>query len=215
MDKLLFSIQNLSNRIVSTLDASMGMWYPILFNAIGVVSIVMQVLIFQMKGKNAIVAVGALSDVGWLSYFVLQGDLISSTANIIGLMSKAIVLLRVKYKWAESLLWNVFFMIFAVIFSVFTFKSWVDVFAVIACISYVLAFFMKKENTIRKVALISFCAYVCNSISKLYVVALIADITALISIITSLIRYAEKEDTDEMVEAASEEKMPKAEIEVK
>ena len=44
-------------------------------------------------------------------------------------------------------------------------------------------------NPPRKVALISFYAFACNSISKLYLVALIADITALVFIISSLIRY--------------------------
>jgi hypothetical protein len=68
----------------------------------------------------------------------------------------------------------------------------------------VLAFFMKKENNIRKVALISFIAYVCNSVSKLYIVALIADITALISIISSLIRYREQDKKDNCLEAGSE-----------
>jgi hypothetical protein len=204
MEILLFSMQNLSNRIVSTLDGSMGEWYPILFNVIGVISIVLQFLIFQMKKQRGIVMVGLFSDIGWLLYFVLQGDLISSTANIIGLMSKTIVLLRGKFRWTESPLWNVFFVLFSLVFSLLTFKTIIDIFAFIACISSVLAFFMKKENNIRKVALISFIAYVCNSVSKLYIVALIADITALISIISSLIRYREQDKKDNCLEAGSE-----------
>ena len=194
MNRALLSIKNLSDGIVYTLDTAMGAWYPILFNIIGIISIILQFLIFQMKHQRRIVTVGLFSDIGWLLYFVLQGDLISSTANVIGIMSKAIVLLRWKFKWTESRLWNVFFVLFAVVFSLFAFKSFVDIFAVIACISSVIAVFMKKENNIRKVALISFCAFVCNSISKLYIIALIADITALISIISSLIRYTKKEE---------------------
>ena len=50
---------------------------------------------------------------------------------------------------------------------------------------------MKDENGIRKVALLSYCAFACNSISKLYIVALIADITALASCIIALLRYKE------------------------
>ena len=142
-----------------------------------------------MKHKKRIVFVGVLSDIGWLSYFVLQGDLISGTANIIGLMSKAIILLGLKYAWAKSRWWNVFFLVFAGVFSVFTFKAWQDTFAVIACMTSILAYFMQKENHIRIVALVSFTAFMCNSISKAYLIALIADITALASCIISLIRY--------------------------
>ena len=197
----LLSITAISNWIVSTLDNSMGIWYKILFNGIGVISIVLQFLIFQMKNKKAIVFVGVLSDIGWLSYFVLQGDIISGTANIIGLMSKAIILLGLRYAWAKSRCWNVFFLVFAGGFSVFTFQDWRDCFAIMACVSSVLAYFMTKENNIRKVALLSFVAFACNSISKLYIVALIADITALASCIISLIRYrVKKTETAETIE---------------
>jgi hypothetical protein len=178
--------------MVKALDGGMGIWYPILYNAIGVISIVLQFMIFQMKRKKQIVFVGILSDIGWLSYFALQGDFISGTANIIGIMSKIIILLQDKYKWAKSKLWNVFFVAFAVVFSILTFKVWMDVFALIACTLSILAFFMKDENNIRKVALLAYCAFACNSISKLYIVALIADVTALISCIIALIRYKKK-----------------------
>ena len=192
-NNLLFSIADISERMVKALDGAMGIGYPILFNAIGVISIFLQFAIFQMKRKKQIVFVGILSDIGWLSYFTLQGDFISSTANIIGIMSKIIILMQGKYRWAESKLWTIFFVAFAAVFSICTFKVWMDVFAVAACTLSILAFFMTKENNIRKVALLAYCAFACNSISKLYVVALIADITALISCIISLMRYRKKE----------------------
>lgn len=195
-DNLLFSIADISNKMVKALDGAMGVGYPILFNAIGVISIFLQFAIFQMKKKKKIVFMGILSDIGWLSYFALQGDFISGTANIIGIMSKIIILLQGKYRWAESKLWNIFFVLFAACFSVLTYKVWMDVFAVAACTLSILAFFMAKENNIRKVALLAYCAFACNSISKLYVVALIADITALISCIIALLRYRKEEEKE-------------------
>lgn len=194
---LLISISKFSENIVSALDGAMGIGYPILFNAVGVISIFLQFLIFQMRSKKRIVFVGILSNIGWLSYFFLQGDLISGVSGIIGIMSKIIILLSEKYRFAKSKLWNVLFLAFAGVFSLLTFKEWMDVFALIACTSSILAFFMTKENNIRKVALVSYCAFICNSVSKLYIVALIADITALISIVVSLIRYKNDNDIKE------------------
>ena len=191
---LLFSIKDLSRFIVQSLSGAMGKGYPVLYNAIGVVSIFLQFMIFQMKHKKRIVFVGILSDIGWLSYFSLQGDLISGTANVIGIMSKSIVLLQGKYCWAKSAFWNVFFVAFAAVFSACTFKDWPDVFALTACTLSILAFFMKEENTIRKIALLAYCAFMCNSISKLYVVALVADVTAITSCIIALIRFRKAGD---------------------
>jgi hypothetical protein len=190
-NSLLFSITDVSEGIKSTLGGALGKGYPLLFNAIGVIAIFLQFMIFQMKHKKRIVFVGILSDIGWLLYFALQGDLISGTANIIGIMAKNIVLLRERHRWAESQWWNIFFVAFAAIFSIFTYQVWMDVFAIAACTLSIIAFFMKNENGIRKVALLSYCAFACNSISKLYVVALIADITALASCIIALLRYKE------------------------
>lgn len=203
-DKLLFSIAGLSEGVVTTLDAALGKGYSILFNAIGIISIFLQFMIFQMKHKKRIVFVGILSDIGWLLYFALQGDFISGTANIIGIMAKNIVLLREKYRWAESQWWNIFFVVFAAVFSICTYQVWMDVFAIAACTLSILAFFMKKENGIRKVALLSYCAFACNSISKLYIVALIADVTALASCVIALIRYKEtelKQETETEIES--------------
>ena len=193
VNDLLFSIANVSEGMVKAFEDTMGVGYPILYNAIGVISIFLQFMIFQMKCKKRIVFVGILSDIGWLSYFALQGDFISGTANIIGIMSKVVIILQSKYRWAESKLWNIFFVAFAAVFSVLTFKVWMDIFALIACTLSILAFFMEKENNIRKVALFAYCAFACNSISKFYIVALIADITALISCVMGLIRYKNNE----------------------
>ncbi|MBO5480810.1 MAG: YgjV family protein [Clostridia bacterium] len=192
MYSLLF-INELSKNIVDGLDGALGIGYPILFNAIGILSIFLQFMIFQMQDRKKIIIVSIFSNIGWLSYFALQGDLISGTANIIGIMSNIIFLLRGKYRWADSKWWLVFFLAVAGGFSLFTFKVWNDVFAFMASLSTTVAFFMLKENNIRKISLFSYCMFVCNSISKLYLVALIADITAIISVVTSLIRYSQKE----------------------
>ena len=196
---LLFSISEVSEWIVSTLGEKLGNGYPLLYNAIGVVSIFLQIMIFQMRSKKKIVLLGLFSNIGWMSYFSLQGDLISCTSGIIGIVSKIIILLGSKHRWADSKWWSICFLAFAGTYSVLTFKGWLDIFAFVASMLSVSAYFIKKENNMRKVFLFSYCAYICNSISKLYVVALIADVTALISVIVSLIRYRNqtKEDNKE------------------
>jgi hypothetical protein len=142
-----------------------------------------------MRDKKAIVAVGIINGLGWFTYFILQGDFVSCVANIISIMSKIIILLQYKHNWAKSIFWNYFFLVFAGVFSLLTFKTWKDIFIIISCVTNILAFFMTKESNIRKIALVAYCFAFLNSISKLYYVALIADVTALLSIVVALIRY--------------------------
>ena len=192
MQNSLLFISSISQALISALDRLLGWGYPILYNGIGVISILLQFMVFQMKHKRKIVFVGIASDFGWLSYFALQGDFISGTASIIGIMSKIVILLQEKHAWAKSKAWNVFFVVFATGFALATFQAWMDIFALIASALSISAFFMKDENAIRKVALLSFCAFACNSISKVYVVALIADVTAILSCIVALLRYKKR-----------------------
>ncbi|MBE5753263.1 MAG: YgjV family protein [Clostridiales bacterium] len=204
---LLFSVSEISEWIVSTLSAKLGNGYSLLYNAIGVVAIFLQIMIFQMRSKKNIVLLGLFSNIGWMSYFSLQGDLISCTSGIIGIVSKIIILLGAKHRWADSKWWSVCFLAFAGTYSAFTFKGMMDIFAFVASMLSVSAYFMKKENDIRKLFLFAYCAYICNSISKLYVVALIADVTALISVIVSLIRYRKKDKEEELGENQVTESM--------
>lgn len=203
MYNMLFSVSAISDAIVSGLSGTLGEGYPILYNSIGAVAIILQIMIFQMKSKRNIVFVGLFSNIGWLSYFALQGDLISCTSGIIGIVSKIIILLGAKQRWAGSKWWSVGFLAFAATFSIFTFKGWLDIFAFVASMLSVSAYFIKKENTMRKVFLFAYCAYICNSISKMYAISLIADITALISVVVSLIRYGRQEKKAEPEEDLS------------
>lgn len=178
---------------VEFLREIMREWYVILFNAIGVIGTILQFLVFQMKTRKRIILVNILSNVSWLLYFFLQGDFLSGLANIIGIISNIIFVLREKHKWADSKLWLILFLTVGGIYALITFKVWKDIFALLASIFSIIAFFMLKEKNIRIISLFTYIMFVGNSISKGYIVALIADITALISVIVALVRFNDKE----------------------
>lgn len=183
----LFSLIDLSEQLVSFLGGNLGVWYHVLYNAVGVISIAIQFMIFQMKNRRSILIVGIFSHLGFMTYFCLQGEFISSVGNIIGIISSSIFLMRNKYKWANSNLWIIFFLAVGATFSILTFKTWKDIFPMLGCLSSMTAFFMIKEENIIKTSFFTYIFFMCNSISKFLIVALIADVTAFISVIISLI----------------------------
>jgi hypothetical protein len=189
--------------MVETLSGGLGVWYPVLYNAIGMISIVIQILIYQMKTRKAIIFVSMANHVGWFSYFTLQGDFLSGVSNVIGIMSNIVFLMREKYRWADNKLWLFLFLGVGATYSAFTFKSYLDIFPLCGCTSSMTAFFMKKEENIRKISFLTFIFFMCNSISKDYIIALIADITAVTSIVIALIRYRKKE-TETRLETTEE-----------
>ena len=172
------------------LNTTLPTWQVVLFNVVGVISIFLQIMIFQMKARKHIILFSIASNVGWFTYFALQGDFISGLSSITGILSNVIFLFRGKYRWADSKLWLALFLCIAASIAIITFKDWRDVFPMIACLTSTTAFFMMKEQRIRLISIVTYTFFMCNSISKLYIVALIADVTALLSAIISFIRYA-------------------------
>ena len=156
-----------------------------------------------MRKIHTLLFVNILSNIGWFSYFVLQGDFLSGVANVIGVLSNIVFIFRGKYSWADSKWWLALFIAVAGTYSLLTFKTYLDVFALIACVFSMIAFFMKKEKNIRIISLCSFAMFICNSVSKGYIVALIADITAVASIIISLYRYRQNK-TDKAEELVND-----------
>ncbi len=188
----LFSFIEFADEMVAFLDGNLGIWYHILYNAIGVIAIIVQFMIYQMTNRKSILLVGIFSHIGFFSYFFLQGQFISGVGNVIGIISSIIFLMRDKYRWANSKLWIIFFLAVAATFSILTFKTWKDIFPMLGCLSSMLAFFMIKEENIIKISFFTYVFFMCNSISKLLIVALIADVTAFISVLISLLRLRKK-----------------------
>lgn len=177
----------------STMLAATDLGRVIVFNAFGVVGIILQILLYQMRTRKKILYLSMANHVAWFSYFAFQGDFLSGVSNVVGIVSNFVFLFRGKHRWADSKLWLILFVAIAVGWSVFTFNGWRDIFPLLGCASSISAFFMMKEKNIRKISLFTYSMYLCNSLSKLYIVALVADITALASVVIALIRYAKKD----------------------
>ena len=142
-----------------------------------------------------LIAVSIAGNTGWMLYFLLQGDFVSGLGNFVGILQKIVFIFREKHAWAKSKWWLIVFLALSVTFSTLTFKTWRDIFPFTTSILAAVAFFMIDENLIRKISISVFVLSVCNSVSKLYWIALIADVTALISIFVALIRYQKHKRT--------------------
>lgn len=183
---------DVSKRIVDSLSA-LGVYYNVLTTAVGVISIVVLFLSYQMKTRGKILATYIGAAAGWMLYFILQGDLTSAMMNVIGIIRSVIFMQREKHKWANSVFWLFFFIAVMVGCILLTFSSWKDIFPLLGTVLGTVSFFVLSETLLRFLNIGTYCMWIGNSISKGYVVAMISDAFALISCIISLIRYRDKD----------------------
>ena len=174
---------------IEILKLNLGVWHTVISYLIGAISIVFLFISFQMKKRNKILIINAIGSFGWTIFFVLQGDLMCMFTGVIALIRTIIFSFRTNHPWAKSIVWLFVFLGLNVFFSVLSFDSWRDTFPLLASMMSTISFYMIKEKHVRACSFICYLMWMCNSLSKLYWIALASDIITLSSVVISLIRY--------------------------
>jgi hypothetical protein len=186
-DKMNF-LNELSQKMLSSLE-TLGVWHDVITNFFGVIAIILLVISFQMKSRVKLLLVFLFSQLIWAIYFVLQGDLASGIMCTVAITMSLVFMQREKHKWANSIFWLFFFIAIIVTCSILTFKDWRDLFPLMGNLLTTISFFTLNEKLLRSINVGTYLCWMGNSISKLYVVALISDTLTLISVIISIVRF--------------------------
>ena len=204
INNLVFSIVEISNKLVYALSNSLGIWYTIILNAFGVIAILLKVSEFQLKSRKLIFTFASCSALCWVMYFLVQGDFVSMFINLICMINIIIFLQRDKYKWASSRWLLYIFIALQLTLGIISFKYWHDIFAICGGVLTTLSYFVLNKKTYRFINVFNMSCWVSNSISKMYVMALINDSFALVSVIVSIFRfYVFKSKTDNQEESTN------------
>lgn len=189
MNNILISIPKLSEDLVNSLTNTLGIWYLIILNAFGVIAMCCKITEYQLKNKKNSILLATCSVFCWTLYFVFQGDFLGAGMNAIGIIMMLIFSQKGKYKWADSKAWLYIFIILQVSYSVLTFKSWKDIFVLIAGPLNVIAYYTLDGKIYRRLACIVMFCWTLNSLLKFYPVALLNDSFATISAFIAIMRY--------------------------
>lgn len=177
---------------VKELIDSLGIAYYIIVYAIGVVAMALSVMAFQFKHRVTIILSNFFGQSCWVIYFLLQGDLTSAIACALSALMLAVFSKKDKWSWATHPVVIVFFIALLSGFSLLSFKSWVDVFPLLAGVFAVIANSRSTEKRLRQFALFWCLFWLLNSTFKVYPVAFVNDFMCTCSTVIALIRYRDK-----------------------
>ncbi len=196
MNNLLFSFAALGKTINEGLINSLGIvWFNVLINFIGCVAILVKVVETQNKKRTRIVIFAVVNYFLWITYFILNGNFTAAVVNGISFIQLLIFLQRGKYKWADSVFWLVFFVLAQVVAGYFTWDGPYSLFSIVAGILSTVAYFVMDEKIYRYFFLALITLWIFNGIVYGYIIALIHDIFAFVSILIAIIRYNFKKTT--------------------
>ena len=175
--------------MIEYLKDTMGIWYYIILNAIGVIAIIFKVCEYQAKKRSAMFVIATFANLCWVAYFFLYGDYISSLTCLINVVRMLIFAQKGKYSWADSPLWIILFLIVQTGIVIFTVKSLLDICTILAGYLGIFAYFVKDLKKYRLLSFFHMLCWMCNGIFKFYPVALISDTLSTISVSVAIYRY--------------------------
>jgi hypothetical protein len=134
----------------------------------------------------------------WALYFILQCQIVSSFANVVGMLQAIVFMQKDNHKWARSKWWLVLFLGLQFAVCIYGFRAWHDLFPLFGSIFGALAYFVIDEKTYRYFAILNIGFWLANSISKMpaTVLALICDSTGTVSGLIGIARFYKRQKTD-------------------
>ncbi len=172
------------DKLIQFISTSFGIW-----SVFGILAIIIKICEYQFKNRTVRISFYALASLGWATYFLLKGSVVSGVANIVGIAQSLVFMQRENHKWAKSYLWLVLFIGLQIANCAIGFSAWHDVFPVLASVLGGVAYFIIDEEKYRYIALISCVFWLCNSISKVAILALVCDVSCTISGFIGLVRF--------------------------
>ena len=179
------ALSKLAEQITAAMD-SLGIYGILLIYGVGILSIALQAISYQMKNRSRILYINFSSTFGWMTYFVLNGNLTSACMNLIGLGRCMIFMNRGKRHWASSRIWLWVFLVLFSCGALLPYHDWRDLFPFIASAFTTIGYFSMKELHLRVINLCGYVFWIANSLSHGYWVALCSDIVTVCSLLAAL-----------------------------
>ena len=174
------------------LAAAMGTGYYVLVYGMGILAMVLSVIAYQFQYRVTILLCNFFGQTCWVAYFLLQGDGMSAVTCAISAVMLAVFAKKDKWKWATGLPVILLFIVVFSAVSLISFRTWSDVFPLLAGIFAVVANSRATEKRLRQFSVLWCLSWLLNSVVKGYPVAFANDLFCTVSAIVSLIRYREK-----------------------
>ena len=211
----LVSLTEIGSAIVNTLS-KLGIWYHVLYNAIGAIGIIIKIIGFQLKKRSTRILFNMCQAICWMLYFVCTGNATAGVTGIIGIFQNVVFMQREKHKWADSYFWLVFFLMIQVGISVWSLWDGIsitEIFPLLASPFSLIAYFAINGKVFRSLILCSSICWFINSLIGTFIantganlwMAFICDVLSVSSIVIAIIRFdILKKVKDEVVQTKKE-----------
>ena len=156
---------------------------------VGFVAMACGIISFQSRERAKILTFQTLSNFLWVISYLILWEPAAVVANSIGTLRNVLYMFRGKYKFADSKAIPVIVITRFIISGVLTYQTPFDLLPMFAMVISTIAFFVKRENTIRWLSLLVAISWFTFGASAGNIASIVSDGTNFLSIVIALIRY--------------------------
>lgn len=157
--------------------------------AIGFVAMGIAIYSFQAKHRVTMLAMQTVSNLLWMTHYLMLGSMSAVFANLIGTVRNVIYGFRGKYKFADSKIVPAISIIVFLITGVMTYTTPFDILPTFAMVCASIAFFIKDEKMIRYISVFIALPWLVFGIYAGSIASIVSDGSTLLSIIIAILRY--------------------------
>jgi hypothetical protein len=157
-------------------------------NALGIIAVILKVVEYQLKKRSTRIVLALMGNFCWIVYFFLKGSYASTISGFVAVTSNVIFLLREKHSWAKGIWWLFLFLAMTAANCIFGFKSWFDIFAILAGLFGIIAYFVIDDKLYRYLSFFCMFSWLLNSIFNQFGIALVNDAFATVSVVVAILR---------------------------
>lgn len=157
-------------------------------NIFGLIAVVLKVVEYQLDKRAIRILLALGGNVCWIAYFFLKGMDASAISAIIAMSSNMVFLLREKHDFFNGGWWLAIFLVMTAVNCIIGYKVWMDIFAILAGLFGVIAYFVKNDKLYRILSFACMFAWLLNSIFYQAGIALVNDAFATISVTIAILR---------------------------
>ena len=157
--------------------------------AIGFVAMGIAIYSFQAKHRVTMLAMQTVSNLLWMTHYLMLGSMSAVFANLIGTVRNVIYGFRGKYKFADSKIVPTISIIVFLITGIMTYTTPFDILPTFAMVCASIAFFIKDEKMIRYISVFIALPWLVFGIYAGSIASIVSDGSTLLSIIIAILRY--------------------------
>lgn len=159
--------------------------------AFGFVGIIVNMIIYWQKNRNKMLFAKLFADIVWTVHYSLLGALTGAVTCGISILRETVFLNR-KYRWAQSNLWLIFFVIISAGFGIAAWKNVINIFPIIASILSVISFAIGKPSLSRMLQIIISVLFLAYDIYVMSYAGIINEVCTLTSVVIASFYFRRK-----------------------